>query len=309
MNVKAKSNLVCLFNKKTLFVSLFFIVMLISFPLIPEANGGWFIHDNVYVYNETELRDAISAVSDSYGYLIVIEKDIELEKSLEIPEGKRIDLAANARLIGCDGADTIIVRSGGELTIWYGLIVTHAEGAVGRGVYVERNGTFNLYGGRISGNSADNGGGVYNAGMFTMHGDVNGEDVEIFGNTATQDGGGVYNIGTFSMSNWRSRIRGNTATNQGGGVYNAGTFNSDDCVISENVALSDEGDDVFIKKDSDSGQLYLFTIGIVIVGFVVVSLVFYRSKSQKQSIVKDLGDSANVYLLTETGINRTRGTR
>jgi hypothetical protein len=64
----------------------------------------------------------------------------------------------------------------------------------GGGVYVESSGTFNLYGGEISGNTASGGGGVFveSSGTFTMTGG------EISGNTASV-GGGVYveSSGTF----------------------------------------------------------------------------------------------------------------
>ena len=48
------------------------------------------------------------------------------------------------------------------------------------------NGTFNMNGGSISGNTASRGGGVYNGNSFNMRGGT------ITGNTAREYGGGVY---------------------------------------------------------------------------------------------------------------------
>ena len=83
---------------------------------------------------------------------------------------------------------------------------THYEGS---GVYVRGTGVFHMYGGSITNNTADNGGGVYvGGGQFTMYGG------EISGNTATVSGGGVsVSGGTFTMSG--GRITGNN----GSGVF------------------------------------------------------------------------------------------
>lgn len=72
--------------------------------------------------------------------------------------------------------------------------VTHSNGT-GSGVEV-KEGTFTMYAGEISGNSASNGGGVYVGGSkstFTMNGNAS-----ITGNTAKNGGGvGVYSGATF----------------------------------------------------------------------------------------------------------------
>ena len=97
--------------------------------------------------------------------------------------------------------------------------ITHASGNTGRGVYVDR-GTFNMYGGSITGNNARDargcGGGVYVAsgsGTFNMYGG------SITGNNATY-GGGVYKCGSNSSFNmYGGSITGNTANSYGGGMY------------------------------------------------------------------------------------------
>jgi hypothetical protein len=237
VNIKSTSTLRCLFKKMSLiFVSLLFMVSLFSSTFISEANGtGRLIC--VDAGDEFELRAAIStSPHDSImPYGIDILRDIILEKPLEIPEGKNIILASlggdGVSLIGADGMDTIIVKSGGTLSLWDGLVVTHAEGAGGRGVYVERDGKFILSfdrNGAISGNSAMYGGGVYNEGTFHMFGayDIDGGNV-ISGNTAMK-GGGVYNTGEFAMMGgvvcYNNCTDTETSIGVGGGVYNEGAF-------------------------------------------------------------------------------------
>ena len=114
--------------------------------------------------------------------------------------------------------------------------ITHASGGIGCGVYIS-GGTFNMYGGSITGNTATDGrgrgGGVYvtSGGAFKMFGG------SITGNTAT-DGGGVYKIGsnsTFTMTG--GSITGNTADDSGGGVYvNGGSFTMSGGSITGNKA-------------------------------------------------------------------------
>jgi len=93
-------------------------------------------------------------------------------------------------------------------TSMYERWVTNAGGG---GVFV--NGTFNMKGGEISGNTATNGGGVFvNNGIFTM------SSGKIINNTATDAGGGVFVYDrAFTMNG--GLISGNTSTSMGGGVF------------------------------------------------------------------------------------------
>ena len=147
--------------------------------------------------------------------------------------------------------------------------VTHGTKPDGTNKYsgsgVNVKGTFTMYGGSISGNTADQGGGVYNRGTFNMNGGTitsntanNGGGVyndnagrfimyggTITGNKAeqtygTEYGGGVYNQGTFNM--YGGEITNNTAIVGGGGVFNKGTFTmSAGTTISENKAYGGGG--------------------------------------------------------------------
>ena len=90
-----------------------------------------------------------------------------------------------------------------------------------------------MYGGLISGNTADYGGGVYNRKIFTMSGGT-------ITDNQSKAGGGVYNEPAYSseikMSN-QAEISKNTATSKGGGVFvsaNNATTLSDAVKITEN---------------------------------------------------------------------------
>ena len=166
-----------------------------------------------------------------------------------------------------DGANTIKLANGGSFTLsdckGTGRI-THADGLTGTGVYLDSAGTFTMYGGSISGNSAaEKGGGVYMArstfrmlggsvsgnkakygggvyvysGVFTLSGGT------VSGNSSDEDGAGVYTAGTFNMTG--GSVSGNFttdaavtgyATKRGGGVYAADVFNMSGGTISGNTA-------------------------------------------------------------------------
>ena len=106
--------------------------------------------------------------------------------------------------------------------------ITHKEGRVGRGIYV--NNIFTMYGGEISGNDAPStsnkgyGGGVYvyDGCSFTMNGG------KITSNTAGFFGGGVYlsRKSNFTMNG--GSITGNSAQMSGGGVELYGGNSGDD---------------------------------------------------------------------------------
>ena len=130
--------------------------------------------------------------------------------------------------------------------------VTHGSDKYGRGVQIySTNSTFNLYGGKITGNNAvgNNGGGVNVYGTFNMYGG------SITRNSASgYDGGGVYvyDYRTFYM--YGGTISDNTAEN-GGGVYaeNSATFTmSGSSAISNNTATSDK-----VYDTGDGGGVYM----------------------------------------------------
>ena len=161
-------------------------------------------------------------------------------------------LCLNGHSIKADGLfDAITVNSGVNFTLCdckgegdaYGQI-THAARKTGSGVYVR--GVFHMYGGSISGNTADQGGGVYivNDGAFNLFGGSIGGTKDGEANTAKQGGGVYMNGGMFEMSGDAS-ITGNTTTTKtaghGGGVYvNEGTFTMSGNASIKNNNTADE---------------------------------------------------------------------
>ena len=121
-------------------------------------------------------------------------------------------------ITGADGQEAIQVNRGVTFTLTdchtgneVGQI-THKTDASGCGVYVQY-GTFNMYGGTITGNTVGgSGGGVCatNSSTFNMYGG------SITGNSAKSQGGGVYAASTFNM--YGGTISDNSAS-QGGGVF------------------------------------------------------------------------------------------
>jgi hypothetical protein len=106
------------------------------------------------------------------------------------------------------------VNSGKTATI-SNLNVTGGNGSAGNGGAIINQGTLNLLGMAIYGNTAtgQNGGGIFNDTTGTLR-VINST---LSGNSATL-GGGVYNSGSLTLTN--ATISGNTAANFGGGVYN-----------------------------------------------------------------------------------------
>ena len=147
--------------------------------------------------------------------------DISPEYTIKIENNVTLCLNGH-KITAADGMDAIYMTGGSfTLTDCKGVgTITHASSKTGRGVYVS-SGTFNMYGGSITGNKAQDaqgrGGGVYvysGSGTFKMYGG------SITGNRATGDGGGVYKSGSNSSFNmYGGSITGNTANSYGGGVY------------------------------------------------------------------------------------------
>ena len=116
--------------------------------------------------------------------------------------------------------------------------ITHTDGKTGRGVFVGSNATFNMYGGSITGNTADNNHQYGNGGVYVEGGTFNMSGGSITKNTVTGYGG-VYvsGNGTFTMNG--GVISDNTSTN-GGGVFVSflGQFAMNDGEISGNTAAN-----------------------------------------------------------------------
>ena len=117
------------------------------------------------------------------------------------------------------------VYVGGGTFDMYGGSITGNTSPNGGGVFMGGSGTFNLYGGSISNNTSKIGGGVFvNGGTFNLYGgSISGNNVS--GSGYGQGGGAYVNRGTFNL--YGGSISGNRATENGGGVFvtNVGEFN------------------------------------------------------------------------------------
>ena len=179
--------------------------------------------------------------------------------------------AGGGKVTGCyhqNAQGTVVVNTRSTFTMESGVI---SENVVysGGGVYVE-GGTFNMKGGEISGNTADNlGGGVLLVGTsasFTMDGgSIRSNTVTIDDTRYTMEGiyggGGVYvHSGTFTMN--AGTISGNSSTyTRGGGVQVAqGTFVMNGGTIEGNSA-AEKGGGVYVMKGENGDPSGTFTVG------------------------------------------------
>lgn len=167
--------------------------------------------------------NATKLPNDGYYYLTV---DVTLANTWSFDSTANVALDLNGRTVSINTGNNTI-ESCGNVTLTDcrgGGKITHSAGLSGRGVSVN-GGTFDMYGGSITGNTSQMGGGVYvgGGGTFNLYGG------SISGNNATGSqengrGGGVYVNGMFNM--YGGSITGNRAGTYGGGVYMSyGTFN------------------------------------------------------------------------------------
>ena len=128
-----------------------------------------------------------------------------------INSGVTLTLDENITLIGLSTNNASLVNlSSGNLIINAGAKISGNTANSGGGINV--NGTVTINGGTISGNTARGGGIFVNSGTVTMNGGT------ISGNRSNNQGGGVdVSGGTFTMHG--GVISGNTASTYGGGIY------------------------------------------------------------------------------------------
>ena len=160
---------------------------------------------------------------------------------LEMREGARIvgNLNPTPAATAATQGGGVHVAAGGTFTMYDGEISGHL--AVGHGSGVFNLGIFNMHGGKITDNATasmttiNTGGGVHNRGTFNMHsGRIFGNSVNAF-LASNAVGGGVANTSTFNM--FGGEIFDNEA-GQGGGVVNTSSFTMHDGAIFDNTAIS-----------------------------------------------------------------------
>jgi hypothetical protein len=218
-----------------------------------ESPGGIIILDAVPVAAQIVIDNTGSKYppivfcddSESAGGKLQAQSGIGTNKSLlNLTNGAKVTLAGDLILAGTgQAADKIrgVGGTGSTFTMNGGEIIDFFDNTVGGyagGVNLAVNSTFTMNSGKISGNAATSGGGVYVSGKFTMN---NGE---ISDNSASF-GGGVNVNGTFIMKG--GKISDNSAPT-GAGVYVSGsTFTMDGGEISDN---SGNGGGVYMTNNT-----------------------------------------------------------
>ena len=195
-----------------------------------------------------------------------------------------------------DGADKncgagVFVEGGGTFNMTGGTIegcktdpdISSPQQSKGGGVYVQK-GTFTMSAGKVSGNTADKGGGIYGEQSGYYLGVIKISGGEVSGNTATSNsyaGGGIYSRHQLTVSD-SAEIKDNTAPNgkgggiliafngafdftggtvsgntakQGSGIYLREPANSSTVMKMSGSATVTEGNDVFLNHDTGPGQI------------------------------------------------------
>ena len=235
------------------------------------------------VYNESELRDAVNndvniIMSDN----ITLSKTLIIDKEVTVTINLNGFTLSRGLSASADGdGHVMIVGNGANVSIYDGTIsggtsttgtitggysdaggaiwigprgtVTLMSGTITgchatiKGGAICNNGTMNVTGGTISGNTGQDCGGIYNSdtGTLTISGGT------ISGNTSGQGGGGVVNYGSCTISG--GSITGNIATTRGGGVWSSNILTVSGGTIKENTA-GVEGGGIYLKS---GGTLYM----------------------------------------------------
>lgn len=190
-------------------------------------------HANMIPWEET---DSLPNTAGSY----YLTKDVTLTAGWEPKSGIVLCLNGKSITLNAEG-DVINMSANGTIFTLYDChksgTITHGKDSNdttynGCGVVV--GGTFNMYGGKITGNvrtGYENGGGVFvSYGIFNMY------DGEITNNSCGSSGGGVYvDRGTFNMSG--GEISSNISGESGGGIeLSSSIFTMTGGSISQNKA-------------------------------------------------------------------------
>jgi hypothetical protein len=192
--------------------------------------GGGIVNGN----GSVTLED--SAVSDNAGIGIFNRRGQVTMSNSRVTDGSGVGISAphgtvlisDSVIAGNDGGG---IASAGFVRLFESLIEGNTSEGVGGGVASFDVGRVDIISSTIRGNTASQGGGIYNA--FMTFGEVTITDSVITGNRATGgaggipgNGGGIYNGERVSLI--RSSVTANTASAAGGGIFNGGSiFNSE----------------------------------------------------------------------------------
>ena len=178
------------------------------------------------------LQTAIDEAED--GGIITLQKDIvysiDSDPALTVGAGKNVTLDLNGHTID-RGLDTPVaggnaITVSGTLTICdtsepsSGTITGGAISGAGGAIRVLTGGTLNFESGMIVGNTATNGGAIYNVGIVNISGGI------IRDNSATNSGGGIFNNDAGTVNLTGGTITGNecSANYHGGGIHTSGAL-------------------------------------------------------------------------------------
>ena len=198
---------------------------------LPDAAGNYYLTGNVTLTSTWTPKNG--TVLDLNGFSITMDKTGPTDTTLR---SVIYFTSSTFTLVDCKGENTE-----------YGKI-THAADVLGKGVQVGNGGTFNMYGGHITGNSATGsngvGGGVASYGPFNLY---NGT---ISGNTASSRGAGVFIGSNGSFAMYGGTISNNTANERGGGafVYGSNLTISGAAVITGNMGANGVPDNAYLSS-------------------------------------------------------------
>lgn len=217
-------------------------------PALVAEQDGEHDHDKMKPWKETT---SLPNTAGSY----YLTQNVTLKKEWEVPADITLCLNGKSITLNAEG-DVINMSANGTIFTLYDCqksgTITHGKDSNdttynGCGVVVG-GGTFNMYGGNITGNvgtGSGNGGGVYmEYGIFNMY------DGKITNNSCGLSGGGVYvEYGTFNMSG--GEISSNTSGGSGGGIeLSSSTFTMTGGSISQNKAENNYGGGIDVSDGS-----------------------------------------------------------
>ena len=205
---------------------------------------------------------------------IVIDKNLTIKKadgaaSAVLDANKDTDGKPKHRIFKVEGGKTLTLTN---LTLKGGKPDGSDEEGCGGGILVKGS-TLNMTNCAVTGNTAENGGGIYakkvgsTASAVTITGSMIGgtettdaneatgyngggiyieedcsltmrENVKITGNKAGASGGGIYTGANCALTMDRCTVTSNTAGNEGGGIYAQGTLTLTSCTVKGNRAHS-----------------------------------------------------------------------
>lgn len=217
-------------------------------PALVAEQDGEHDHDKMKPWKETT---SLPNTAGSY----YLTQNVTLKKKWEVLADITLCLNGKSITLNAEG-DVINMSANGTIFTLYDCqksgTITHGKDSNdttynGCGVVVG-GGTFNMYGGNITGNvgtGSGNGGGVYmEYGIFNMY------DGKITNNSCGLSGGGVYvEYGTFNMSG--GEISSNTSGGSGGGIeLSSSTFTMTGGSISQNKAENNYGGGIDVSDGS-----------------------------------------------------------